>query len=274
MKLEKFDLKNKNIIITGAAGLLGYEHSLALLKVGATVIMTDIELSKILRNKSKLKKINKNFNILCLKMDVASEKSIKKVIIELKKNKIKVDCLVNNACLNPKFSNKFSSKNTNLENFTLDAWNREIKVGLTGAFLCSKIIGNYMKNNKKGGVIINIASEYSVITPDHRIYTTRNGEKKFKPVTYPVIKTGLIGLTKYLATYWNKQNIRCNAFSPGAVSEKGQDKLFVSKIKKLIPLGRMAYPNEYHSVLQFLCSDASAFLNGQNIVMDGGRSIW
>ena len=274
MKLNKFDLKNKNIIITGAAGLLGYEHCLALLNVGASVIMTDIEFDKLRKNKSKLKKINKNFNILCFKMNVASEKSIKKVILNLKENNIKIDCLVNNACLNPKFSNKFSSKNTRLENFTLDEWNREITVGLTGAFLCSKIVGNYMKYNKKGGIIINIASEYSVITPDHRIYTTKSREKKFKPVTYPVIKTGLIGLTKYLATYWNKENIRCNAFSPGAVSEKGQDKLFVSKIRKLLPLGRMAHHNEYHSVLQFLCSDASAFLNGQNIVMDGGRSIW
>ncbi len=274
MKINKFNLKNKNILITGAAGLLGYEHSLALLQVGATVIMTDIDFSKIMENRLKLKKINQKFNILCFKMDVASENSIKKVITQINKKKLKVDCLVNNACLNPKFSNKFSIKNTSLENFTLDMWNKEIKVGLTGAFLCSKIVGNYMKKNKNGGVIINIASEYSIITPDHRIYKGRKGKKKFKPITYPVIKTGLIGLTKYLATYWNSEKIRCNAFSPGAVSEKGQDKLFVSRIKKLIPLGRMANPDEYHSVLQFLCSDASAFLNGQNIVMDGGRSVW
>ena len=126
-----------------------------------------------------------------------------------------------------------------------------------------------MKENKKGGVIINIASEYSVITPDHRIYSKKN----YKPITYPVIKTGLLGLTKYLATYWVKNGIRCNAFSPGGVYEN-QNKKFVTKLKKLIPMGRMANKNEYHSVIQFLCSDASSYLNGQNIVMDGGRSIW
>ena len=252
---------------------MGYEHSVALLNVGARVIMTDVNFNGLKKNKSKLLNINKNFKIDCFKMDVGSEKSIIKVLSNIRKKKLNIDVLVNNACLNPKFSNKFKIKNTSLENFSLKLWNRELQIGLTGAFLCSKIIGNYMKKNRNGGVIINIASEYSIITPDHRIYSKQKGEKKFKPITYPVIKTGLIGLTRYLATYWSKENIRCNAFSPGGVREE-QDEQFMSKIKKLIPMGRMAKPNEYHSILQFLCSDASSYLNGQNIVMDGGRSIW
>ena len=273
MQLNKFNLTNKNILITGAAGLLGYEHCIALLDVGARVIMTDVDIKRLKQNKLRLLKKNKNFKIEYFKMNVCSEKSIIKVLNSIKKKFFNIDVLVNNACLNPKFSNKFEIKNTNLENFSLKLWNKELQVGLTGAFLCAKIFGNYMKKNKNGGVIINIASEYSVITPDHRIYSKNNGIKKFKPITYPVIKTGLIGLTKYLATYWSKENIRCNAFSPGGVREN-QDKHFMSKIKKLIPMGRMAKPNEYHSVLQFLCSDASSYLNGQNILMDGGRSIW
>lgn len=269
MLLNKFSLKNKNILITGAAGSLGLEHSIALLNVGARVIMTDINLLALNKNKIELLKKNKNFQLFCFKMDVSSESSVKKILKILKKKKFKLDVLINNACLNPKFDTKFKNNNTALEKFSLKNWEREIKVGLTGAFICSKIFGNYMKNNKKGGVIINIASEYSVVTPDHRIYSKNN----FKPITYPVIKTGLIGLTKYLATYWIDKGIRCNAFSPGGVKEN-QNKEFLTKVKKLIPMNRMANKNEYHSVIQFLCSDASSYLNGQNILMDGGRSIW
>ena len=269
MKLNKFSLKNKNILITGAAGSLGLEHSIALASIGARIIMTDVNLEKLKKNKIYLKKKNKNFHVDCLKMDVSSEKSVKKTLQNLKKKKMKLNVLINNACLNPKFDTKFKYKNTALENFLLKDWEKEIKVGLTGAFICSKIFGNYMKYNKNGGVIINIASEYSVVTPDHRIYSKNN----FKPITYPVIKTGLIGLTKYLATYWVDKGIRCNAFSPGGVKEN-QSKKFLKNVKKLIPMKRMANKDEYHSVIQFLCSDASSYLNGQNILMDGGRSIW
>ena len=269
MKLNKFNLKNKNILITGAAGSLGFEHSIALLEVEARIFMTDINYPKLIKNKSKLIRKNKNYKIDCIKMDVSNEKSILNVLKKIKKMKLKIDVLINNACLNPKFGKKFYYKNTSLEKFPLNNWDKEIKVGLTGAFLCSKIFGSYMKNNKKGGVIINIASEYSVITPDHRIYSKKN----YKPISYPVIKTGLVGLTRYLATYWANEGIRCNAFSPGGVNEN-QSKKFINKIKKLIPMKRMANTDEYHSVLQFLCSDASRYLNGQNILMDGGRSIW
>ena len=189
MRLNKFSLENKNILITGAAGSLGLEHSIALLNVGARIIMTDVDLIKLKKNEIDLIKKNKNFRIDCLKMDVSSENSVQKVLQYLKKKKLKLDVLINNACLNPKFDIKFKNKNTALEKFSLNTWEKEIKVGLTGAFICSKIFGNYMKNNKNGGVIINIASEYSVVTPDHRIYSKNN----FKPITYPVIKTGLIG---------------------------------------------------------------------------------
>jgi len=269
MKLSKFSLNNKNILITGAAGSLGFEHSIALLEVGARVIMTDLDYSKLKKNKLKLIKKYDSHKIVCLKMDVSKEKSIKSTLKKIKKMKLKIDVLVNNACLNPKFGSKFYYKNTSLEKFPLNVWEKEIRVGLTGAFLCSKLFGNYMKDNKKGGVIINVASEYSVITPDHRIYSKKN----YKPITYPVIKTGLLGLTRYLATYWINKGIRCNSLSPGGVREN-QSKVFLNKVKKLIPMGRMANANEYHSVLQFLCSDASAYLNGQNVLMDGGRSIW
>ena len=272
MKLDKFNLENKNIIITGAAGLLGFEHTVALLNCGARVIMTDIDLKKLNENKKKLLIKNKLHRVDCYKMDVGSEKSIQNIIKILTKKKIKIDVLINNACLNPKYSKNFSNFNNKLENFSINTWNKEILIGLTGAFSCSKIIGTYMKKNKTGGVILNISSELSIISPDQRIYISKK-HANVKPVTYSVIKTGLIGLTRYLATYWLKENIRCNALSPGGV-EENQSKEFKNKIKKLIPMGRMAKKNEYHSAVQFLCSDASSYMNGQNMVVDGGRSIW
>ena len=132
-----------------------------------------------------------------------------------------------------------------------------------------------VKDNKKG-VILNIASDLSVIAPNQGLYRNSNLpelEQAVKPITYSVIKTGLIGLTRYISTYWCKEGIRCNALSPGGVFNN-QPEEFVEKISKLIPLGRMAKSDEYRSAIQFLCSDASAYLNGQNIVMDGGRSVW
>jgi NAD(P)-dependent dehydrogenase (short-subunit alcohol dehydrogenase family) len=201
-------------------------------------------------------------------MNVVSEKSITKILNIVREKKIKVDVLINNACLDPKVNKRSKKINTTLENFKLSQWNKEIEVGLTGSFLCSKIFGEYMSQNNKG-VIINISSDLSVISPDQRLYSKNNP----KPISYSVIKSGLVGLTKYLSTYWSNKNIRCNCLSPGGIIDK-QNKKFIKKINKLIPMSRMANPDEYHSIIQFLCSDASSYLNGQNIVMDGGRSIW
>ena len=124
------------------------------------------------------------------------------------------------------------------------------------------------------GVILNIASDLSIIAPDQRIYNYDSKElQNVKPITYSVIKSGLIGMTKYLATYWNESNVRVNALSPGGVYEN-QNSEFVDRLTKLIPLGRMASPDEYKSAIQFLCSDASSYMTGQNLVIDGGRSVW
>ena len=153
---------------------------------------------------------------------------------------------------------------------------KEISVGLTGALICTKEFGSEMAKDGKGGVILNISSDLSVFAPQQKLYKKPDLSDEMqpvKPITYSVIKTGLIGLTRYVATYWNDKKIRCNALSPGGI-KNDQGDVFVSEISKLIPLGRMAEKDEYRSAIQFLCSDASSYMTGQNIVIDGGRSIW
>lgn len=268
--MKNFRLKNKFCLITGAGGLLGYEHAYALLEIGANIILTDIDVKKIKRSQKKLKEVFPDQEIIYNKLDITNEKSVQKCLIHYKKKNIFISVLLNNASFNPP-PNKLNS--TLLENYNINRWKKELDVGLTGAFICSKVFGTEMAKNKNG-VILNISSDLSVISPDQRLYN-KNDKKilRAKPVTYSVAKTGLIGLTRYIATYWSKNNVRCNAISPGGVLNK-HNKIFVKKLNKLIPMGRMANRSEYRASIQFLCSDASSYMTGQNIVIDGGRSIW
>ena len=275
--LEKFNLCGKFALITGAAGLLGFQHALALIEVGSSLILTDIDEKKLLDVQNKLTPyLNKNQEIHSIFMDVSDESNIKSVANHYKKKKIRVDILINNAAIDPKVSNSSSIQGSRLECFDLLQWNKEISVGLTGAFLCCKVIGHQMASDLKGGVILNIASDLSVLAPNQSIYKIEGidpNEQPVKPVTYSVIKAGLVGLTKYIATYWPDKSIRCNALSPGGVFNN-QNEEFIRNVQKLIPLNRMANIDEYKSAIQFLCSDASSYMNGQNIIIDGGRSVW
>ena len=275
-KFNKFQLNNKVAIITGSCGLLGKEHAYALLEAGCKVIITDLSVKALNSVKKELETTFKSENILCMKMDVTNKKEIQKVKNNLEKKDMNINILINNAAINPKVSKDNKSKElSRFENITLNDWDSQISVGLSGAFLCSQVFGQMMLSNKKGGVILNIASDLSVISPDNRIYrkpNTLEENQPVKPVTYSVIKTGLIGLTRYLSTYWADKNIRVNAISPGGIYTD-QDSNFVDQLSSLIPLGRMAKKDEYRSAIQFLCSDASSYMTGQNIVMDGGRSV-
>jgi len=277
MDFEKFKLNGKTALVTGSAGLLGIEHTAALLQSGAQVVMTDINKAGLISAQKYLSQTFDESKIFTRVMDVSKAKNVAGVAEQLLTQGLCIDILINNAAIDPKVQGeKILSEISRFENFSLDQWNLEVSVGLTGAFICSQAFGCNMAKSEKGGVILNIASDLSVISPDQRLYSkdgVADDMQPVKPVTYSVIKAGLIGLTRYLSTYWADKNIRCNALSPGGVSnEQGEE--FVKNISSLIPLGRMASKDEYRSAIQFLCSDASSYMNGQNIVIDGGRSVW
>ncbi len=271
---ENFDLRKKWAVISGAAGLLGKQHSIALLEINANLVLIDLDLEKLKKIKAELKETFPDQNILIYSCDVSDENSVLKIQEELISNQHNVSVLINNAAINPKYTNSRNNL-SRVESFSLDDWDLQLNVGLKGAFICSKVFGSRMAR-EKGGVIVNIASDLSVIAPDQRIYSDQSQiteNQPVKPITYSVIKSGLVGMTKYLSTYWNEHNVRVNALSPGGVFEN-QDPEFVSKLTKLIPLGRMANVDEYRSAIQFLSSDASSYMTGQNLVIDGGRTVW
>ena len=269
MHENKFDLTDKIAVVTGGAGLLGFEHACALIEAGSIVYLADINEKKCVEISKKIGK-----NCIPIYLDVSNEDNVKKVSKYIFKKNKRIDILINNAAINPKFKQNKNKNFSRVENFQISAWNNEIAVGLTGSFLCSKYFGSIMALQNKG-VILNIASDLSVIAPSQDLYTIENiddDKQPVKPITYSVIKTGLIGLTRYLASYWSKNNLRVNALSPGGVLEN-QPKDFLKKISTRIPLGRMANRSEYREAVLFLCSDASSYMTGQNIVIDGGRSI-
>ena len=277
MAYKNFNLDGKSALITGAAGLLGIEHAAALLESGAQVVLTDVSVAELNFAYRKLTESFDKKKIITKVMDVTSPMRVRAVAEELRVDEIRVDILINNAAIDPKVKDKHNAlEATRLENLSIDQWNLELSVGLTGAFICSQVFGSVMAKELSGGVILNIASDLSVFSPDQRIYRKPGlpeDMQPVKPVTYSVVKTGLIGLTRYLATYWAEKNIRCNALSPGGVLN-GQGEEFVQSLSSLIPLGRMAFKDEYRAAVQFLCSDAASYMNGQNMVMDGGRSAW
>lgn len=270
-----FDLSDKVALITGGAGLLGPRHAQALALCGARVVISDLDLERARAAAGSLVREFGNSRLSVAAMDVTHAASIRRLHAELNDSHGGVDILINNAAIDPKMTGGAGLiESSRFEHFPLEQWNFQLNVGLTGAFLCSQAFGTDMAR-RGAGVILNIASDLSVIAPDQRLYRKDglpDDLQPVKPVTYSVIKTALIGLTRYLAAYWAERGVRVNALSPGGVYA-GQPAEFVTKLSELIPLGRMAEANEYQAAVQFLCSDASKYMTGQNLVIDGGRSI-
>ena len=270
-----FNLQGRVALVTGGAGLLGMQHAIALAEIGARVVIADLDLAAAEATAAYIDAERGTGSAMALRIDVTSADSVKECLAAVLARFGGVHVLVNNAAVDPKVRDGSVVESSRLENFPFDQWNFQIGVGLTGAFLCAQSFGGWMASNG-GGIILNIASDLAVFSPDQRLYRKSglpNDRQPVKPVTYPVIKTALLGLTRYLATYWHEAGVRCNALSPGGVFN-GQSEEFVARLSRLIPLGRMAHADEYRSAVQFLCSDASSYMTGQNIVMDGGRSAW
>jgi NAD(P)-dependent dehydrogenase (short-subunit alcohol dehydrogenase family) len=272
--LDLFSLHDRVAIITGGGGMLGYQHAATIAALGGHPVLLDIDEDALSNNASHLKG-EFGDSVVALRTDITNLDSILRSKDRVLARYGRVDILINNAARNPKVEDNSQTNFSRLENFPWDQWQLDIDVCLGGAFNCSKVYGAHMASIGRG-VIVNIASDLGVIAPDQRLYRVPGRPdhlQPVKPVTYSVVKHGLIGLTKYLATYWCDRGVRCNALSPGGVFAD-QDGVFVSKLVNLIPMGRMAAPDEYRGAIAFLCSDASSYLNGANLIVDGGRSVW
>lgn len=269
-----FRLDEHVVVVTGSTGLLGKEHALAVLSQGGKVCLLDIDEFRLDEFEASLPERWKD-NVISFVCDITNEARVSEVSKLILSKFGYVSGLINNAAINPSVE-KNSDKFERLENITFDSWKNQLDVGLWGSLVCSRIFGQTMIDKRIAGSIINISSDHGIIAPNQNLYLKEGVDKKLqpvKPVTYSVVKHGIIGLTRYLATYWADVNIRVNALCPGGVLN-GQDTHFLSKFNDLIPLGRPANPYEYRGSIVFLLSNESSYMTGSILVVDGGRSVW
>ena len=272
---KRFDLSGRVAVITGGAGLLGKEHATVIAEAKGIPILADIrgeEAQKIAND------ISKKFQVpaLGVGIDITNKKEVEELLEKLIQKFQRVDILINNAANDPKVGPENQNSNwSRFENFSPEMWEKDLTVGLTGSFICSQVLGSQMA--KQGtGVILNISSDLGIVGPDQRLYEIEGRpreEQPVKPVTYSVVKTGIIGLTRYLATYWASCGVRVNALCPGGI-DTGQSMEFKERVHSRIPMGRMARKEEYHGTVLLMVSDESSYMNGAILTVDGGRTCW
>jgi NAD(P)-dependent dehydrogenase (short-subunit alcohol dehydrogenase family) len=270
---DTFSLRGKVAVVTGAIGLLGKHHCDALAEAGATVIVTDTDPQQ---TTSFATELSGRYDVPALghAVDITKKDEIDGLRDVTLQRFGQIDVLVNNAAINDMFENpKTATEQSKFENYPLDLWQRSLDVNVTGAFLCSQVIGSVMARAGRGS-IINIASTYGLVAPDQSLYRKSDGTQTFyKSVAYPVTKAAIISLTRFLAAYWGGSGVRANTLSPGGV-ENSQDREFIESYSMRTPLGRMADPTDYKGAIVFLASDASAYMTGANLVVDGGWTAW
>lgn len=262
---DLFELTDRVAVITGGSGLLGQSHALAIHRAGGTPVLLDVVAPRT----------EAGFAEHHIRCDITDEAQVRAALAEVLDRHQRIDVLINNAANNPKVEDSGVLTESRLEHYPLAQWEADIAVGLTGAMLCSRVFGAEMARRGKGA-IINIASDLALIGPDQRLYAVDGvtpDRQPAKPVSYSVVKTGLVGLTRYLATYWADSGVRVNAICPGGV-ENNQDDVFLQRVKERIPLGRLATADEYQGAIIFLASDASSYMTGAVVAIDGGRTVW
>ncbi|MGA7192596.1 MAG: SDR family oxidoreductase [Anaerolineales bacterium] len=271
---EKFDLKDRVAIVTGGAGLLGAEFCKTLAEAGASVAVVDLN---IVVAKKVADALNKDgYNVKGFGVDITKPDSVKQLVASVLSDFGRLDILVNSAALDPKFDPDAASKGIapgNFEDYPLADWNAALNVNLTGMFLITQACVKPMIEHGKKGSIINICSTYGLNGPDQRIYIKDGKRVAFKPVYYTVTKAGVLGFTKYLAAYYADTEIRVNALTPGGVFNNHEE-YFVKNYSAKTILGRMARKDEMNGALLFLASDASSYMTGNNVVVDGGWTAW
>ena len=267
-----FDLSGKVALITGAGGLLGPKHAEAIIECGGEVILTDHHFDRVAE---KVERLNVMYEKKCASafhLDVSDPTSVKSIFEKFDR----VDILINNAAKDPKVKKSGGlNPSSRFETMTSDYWFEGIDAAMNGTFFCSQAAANKMLKNG-GGVILNIASDLGVIAPDQRLYKKDNlpdNMQNVKPITYSAAKWAIVGMTKYMAVYFADKNIRVNCLSPtGVFNNHSED--FVEKLSNIIPMNRMAHIDEYKGAIAFLCSDASSYMTGENMIIDGGKSVW
>jgi NAD(P)-dependent dehydrogenase (short-subunit alcohol dehydrogenase family) len=267
--MDVFSLEGKVAVVTGALGLLGRHHCQALAEAGANIVVGDLdgEQSQVLASTLPTPSLG-------VSMNVTEPASITHTLETALTTFSHVDVLVNNAAINDMFeSPTMAAELSKFESYPLAMWKRSLTVNVTGIFLCAQIIGSQMAK-QGGGSIINIASTYGMVGPDQSLYRTPAGQQQFyKSPAYPTTKGAVIAFTRYLATYWGEVGVRVNALSPGGV-RNGQEDYFVANYAAKTPLKRMANPTDYKGAIVFLAGDASTYMTGANLVVDGGWTAW
>lgn len=274
--LDRFNLSGRVAVITGGAGLLGRRHAAAIASAGGHVVIVDVNEDGAQRAATEVAAAHGK-EAIPIRADVTVKADVESMTNSVVERFGRIDILINNAAMTVKSGGeKAADYFARFEDYPVDLWDDALRVHLTGAFLCCQAVGRQMVSQQRG-VILNIASDVGTISPDHRIYrdaiSPHTGRPFNTPASYATAKAGLINLTRYLATYWASSGIRVNALSPGGVFAN-HDPVFVRELTERIPLGRMAAVDDYQGAVLFLVSDASSYMTGANLIVDGGRTAW